>query len=158
MEKSPIRPTDDAARALARDLLDRAKFAAIAVLDPDTGAPFVSRIAFAHSPDNHPITLISTLAFHTQALQKNPLCSLLVGEPPDKGDPLAFSRITLAAKALILPADQKNSLRKPYLKSHPKAQLYIDFADFHFVSFVVSGAMLNGGFGKAYNLTANDLI
>ena len=42
---NPIRPTDDDARALARALLSGARHAALAVLHPDTGAPFVSRIA-----------------------------------------------------------------------------------------------------------------
>ena len=108
MEKSPIRPTDNDARALARDLIAGAKFAALGVSDPATGAPFVSRIAFALDAGGHPTTLISTLSFHTQALQANPACSLLVGEPPDKGDALAFPRLSLRAKAEILPPDQKN--------------------------------------------------
>ena len=42
-----IRPTDDEARTLARTLLDTARFAALGVLLPDTGAPMVTRIALA---------------------------------------------------------------------------------------------------------------
>ena len=157
MEKSPIRPTDDDARALARSLMEGATFAALGVIDPATGAPFVSRIAFALDSTGQPLTLISTLAFHTTALQENPRCSLLVGEPPNKGDPLAFPRLTLSASAEILPVSDKPRLRDIYLKTHPKAQLYIDFTDFHFVAFAINGAALNGGFGKAYVLTPADL-
>ncbi|MEE9388516.1 MAG: pyridoxamine 5-phosphate oxidase [Paracoccaceae bacterium] len=157
MEKSPIRPTDDAACMLARTLLAGARFAALGVSDPKTSAPFVTRINFAMDAENRPVSLISTLAFHTSALQKNPACSLLIGEPPAKGDALAFPRMTLAATAVILAVDQKPALREAYLKFHPKAKLYIDFSDFHFVRFTVASAALNGGFGKAYTLTAADL-
>jgi len=55
MKKSPILPTDDAARALAHRLLRSASHAALGVIHPDTGAPFVSRIAFALAEDAHDI-------------------------------------------------------------------------------------------------------
>ncbi len=157
MAISPIRPTDNAARALALGLQAKARFAAIGVIHPDTGAPVVSRIAFALDDSNIPLTLISTLSFHTKALQNNPACSLLLGEPPAKGDPLAFPRLTINAVAKFLPPDTKPDLRAGFLKTHPKAQLYIDFTDFQFVRFSITSAALNGGFGKAYNLTATDL-
>jgi len=157
MPTSPISPTDDAARALARNLMENATFAALGVIDPATDAPHVTRIAFALDSKNQPLSLISTLSFHTTALGQNPACSLLVGEPPQKGDALAFARLTLSTAATILPQDQKIPLRAPYLKTHPKAALYIDFTDFHFVRFKITSAALNGGFGQAYNLTPADL-
>jgi heme iron utilization protein len=48
-------------------------------------------------------------------------------------------------------------LRALWLAQHPKAQLYVDFADFAFVRLAPRGAALNGGFGKAYALDAADL-
>ena len=78
---SPIRPTDDEARALGRGLIDSARFAALGVTSPDTGAPVVTRVAFATDDGGVPITLISTLSAHTTALKAAPECSLLVGEP-----------------------------------------------------------------------------
>ena len=157
MAKTPVRPTDDAARALARSLMTAARFAALGVLHPDTGAPFVSRIAFALGGDGLPISLISTLSLHTRALQSNPLCSLLVGEPPATGDALAFARLSLTATADFVAPEAKAELRDHYLKAQPKAQLYIDFTDFSFVRFrVISGALI-AGFGKAYELSAADL-
>lgn len=159
MPKSPIRPTDDQARALTRDLIGAARFAALAVLHPDTGAPHVSRIALGQAPDGQPMTLISSLALHTRALHANPTASLLIGEPPAKGDPLAFARLTLTATARFIDHSDPshNGLRDHYLATHPKAKLYADFADFSFVIFVITHAALNGGFGKAYNLTPADL-
>jgi hypothetical protein len=149
------RPTDDEARALARALLETARFAALAVLDPATDAPFASRIALVPGPDGAPLSLVSRLAAHTTALEAHPACSLLIGEPGARGDPLTHPRLTLQATAV--PA-QKSGLRDHYLALYPKAKLYIDFADFQIFRFVPQGALLNGGFGKAFELTPEDLL
>ena len=154
---NPIRPTDNEARTLGRRLIDEARYGSLAVLD--NGAPMASRIAVGTAPDGAPITLVSELSHHTKALRAHPLCSLLVGEPGTKGDPLTHPRITLQAQATITEhADPVYQLlREHYLKTHPKSQLYIDFTDFVFVRFDVSEAHLNGGFGKAFHLTPADL-
>jgi hypothetical protein len=156
---NPIRPTDDDARALARGLLADARYAALAVLHPDTGAPFVSRVALGQAPDGAPVTLISTLSLHTRALQADPRAAILVGEPGPKGDPLTHPRLTVQGRACFIDrADPTHAeIRERYLADHPKSKLYVDFADFSFVVFEVEGAALNGGFGKAYNLTPEDL-
>ena len=158
-EVNPIRETDDEARALARRLIDEARFGALGVLDPATGAPVVTRIAIGTSPGGAPLTLISSLAFHTAALRADPRCSLLLGEPGERGDPLTHPRVTLACRADFLPRDEGDHarIRAHYLQTHPKATLYVDFADFSFVVFAVESAALNGGFGKAFRLTASDL-
>ena len=155
----PIRPTDDDARALARALMDEARFGAIAVTDPDSQSPSVTRIAISTTPDGAPLTLISDLSSHTTALRANPRCSLLLGEPGSKGDPLTHPRITLDCKAafLLKGQDGYDTMRDHYLTTHPKAKLYIDFMDFNFVLFEVLDARLNGGFGKAFRLTPTDL-
>lgn len=157
-ETGPIRPTDDEARALARDLLQTARIAALGVLDPDTKHPMVTRIAVAE--DAHGlITLISDLSHHTRALKVSPACSLLLGEPGDKGDPLTHPRLTLQADAAFVPrgSEAHGALRTHWLETHPKAKLYIDFGDFAFVRFQTAKAFLNGGFGKAYVLAPEDL-
>ena len=158
--RSPIRPTDDEARALARALLSRARSAALGVIEPATGAPFVTRIALGLTPDGAPVSLVSDLAQHTAALRETPACSLLLGEPGPKGDPLTHPRLTLQARAGFIPREAPDhaALRAHYLRTHPKAKLYVDFADFHFLRFAVGAAHLNGGFGKAYRLTAGDLL
>lgn len=158
-EKSPIRPTDDEARNLGRSLLDGARFGALGVRDPETGAPVVSRVAVARTPEGAPLTLISDLSHHTKALKADPICSLLVGEPGEKGDPLTHPRITLQARAHFLrhKEDGFEALAAHYLSQNPKAQLYIGFADFSLVTLEVTGAYLNGGFGKAFVLVPKDL-
>lgn len=156
---SPIRPTDDEARALGRGLIDTALFGALGVRQPETGIPMVSRIAVSTEAAGHPVTLISDLSHHTRALRADPACSLLVGEPGDKGDPLTHPRITLQCEAEFVDrnTDEHTALRARYLAHQPKAQLYVDFGDFRFVRLRVSGAYLNGGFGKAFVLTPDDL-
>ena len=158
-EKSPIRPTDDAARALARRLLAQARFAALGVIDPDSGAPMVSRVAFGLDPAGTPLTLISDLSHHTRALKQNPMAPLLVGEPEDRGDPLTHPRLTLMARARFVAnsAAGYRGLAEHYLRTHPKSKLYIGFGDFSFAVFDVTRAHLNGGFGKAFSLSSDDL-
>lgn len=152
---NPIRPTDSEARTLARTLIAKARFAALAVLDPATGAPIVTRVALVQGPTGLPLTLISTLSTHTTALAADPACSLLIGEPGPNGDPLTHPRLTM--QAIASPAD-KAALRAYYLSIYPKAQLYYDFTDFQLTQMTPQSGFLNGGFGKAFHLTRADLV
>jgi heme oxygenase (biliverdin-IX-beta and delta-forming) len=154
----PIRPTDDAARELARELIRANAHGALAVLDPETGYPLASRIALHHDDRFTPIFLASDLSFHSRALAVDPRASILLGEP-GKGDPLAHPRITLIGRATIFDnrGGEHEAQRTRWLKRHPKSELYIDFADFHFYRLAVERAHLNGGFGKAYVLGTKDI-
>lgn len=156
---APIRPTDDDARALARRLLDGAAFGALGVIGAD-GTPLVTRIAVARDAAGGPMTLISSLSAHTRALAERPACSLLVGEPGPKGDPLTHPRLTIQAQAAFVPrpGPEHDALRALFLRQQPKATLYIDFGDFALVRLEVREAFLNGGFGRAYRLTRADLL
>ncbi len=158
MKKDPFQPCNDEARAQAQGLLRDARTAALGVVLPETGAPHVSRIALAPGPDGRPLSLISDLSLHSRPLRENPRCALLVGEPPARGDAMAFARLSLAARAAFLDEDEKAALRAPYLTAHPKARLYFDFADMRLVRFRLEGAALNGGFGRAFRLSADDLV
>ena len=106
------------------------------------------------------LSLVSELSVHTQALRANPTLSLLMGEPGEKGDPLTYPRLTLFGTAQIV--EHKTAafaaMRAPYLREYPKAKLYIDFTDFVFLQVKPTAAHLNGGFGRAFHLTPEDLI
>lgn len=158
MANDPIRPTDDEARDLARALMTQARFAALATLTEE-GAPSVSRLAFALDDRGTPLSLVSTLSAHTQAILRQPQISLLVGEPGEKGDPLTHPRLTLNGRGEVLDntTAAHADLAAQYLRSHPKAKLYIGFGDFHFLRFRITAGFLNGGFGKAFRLTPEDL-
>ena len=157
-ETSPIRPTDDEARALARGLLDTARFGALGTLDPATGGPMVTRVAVGTDAEGCAVTLVSDLSAHTRALRADPRCSLLVGEPGARGDPLTHPRLTLSCRARFVARDAPDhaALRARWLGEHPKSTLYVDFADFSFVVLDTEGAHLNGGFGRAFVLGAAD--
>lgn len=156
--KNPVRPADDEARQLGSRLLAEAGSAALAVTDPATGTPNVSRVAL-QCVDGELLSLVSDLSAHTPALRAHPLVALLVGEPGPKGDPLTYPRMTLRARARFLDRAEAGfeARRTAYLDQQPKAKLYADFADFHFLRFEPLEIALNGGFGKAYRLTPQDL-
>jgi heme iron utilization protein len=156
---NPIRETSAEAIALARWLVAKAKYGSLAFADPESGAPSVSRVAVAADQRGMPILLISDLSRHTQALKHDPRCALMLGEP-GKGDPLAHPRVTLACIARKMPreGDEFDSISACFLAHQPKTALYIGFADFSFFRLNIQSAALNGGFGKAFNLTAADML
>ncbi|WP_421857483.1 HugZ family protein [Oricola sp.] len=153
-----IRETDPEAIRLARTLIATARHAALGVVLGETGHPGASRVALATDFDGAPIILVSALSWHTQALAGDPRCSLLVGEV-GKGDPLAHPRITLFGRAepVTRNSEAGQRVKRRYLSRQPKAALYADFGDFTFFRIIIDRASLNGGFGKAYELTSDDL-
>ncbi|MBV1896922.1 MAG: pyridoxamine 5'-phosphate oxidase family protein [Rhodobacteraceae bacterium] len=156
--KNPIQPTNNTARDLAQSLLCNARFAALAVVLSD-GSPLVTRIAFGQSASGQALTLVSELAMHTRALQDNPVCSVLIGEPGNKGDPLSHPRLSLQATATFVPHHSGlfKDMAAHYLRDHPKAKLYLGLTDFSFVLFNVNTGHLNAGFGKAFTLNPADM-
>lgn len=150
----PVQPAGADALAQARDLLHAARHAALAYTDSGTDSPGISRIGFGLTPQGAPLTLISALAPHFAALHDNPACAIMVGEPGSKGDPLTHPRLMLQARARFVdPEDPtRPALRAHWLRAHPKSTLYVDFADFAFVMFDVTAALLNGGFGRAHRI------
>lgn len=157
---SVLRETDDEARKLARELLRSARSAAIAVVEPESnGFPFVSRVLVSIDTDGTPVILVSALSTHTQALSADIRCSLLTGEI-GKGDPLAHARLTVQCEAAKVERDSAahTRIRQRFIRRHPKAELYVDFPDFAFFRLTPLRASLNGGFGRAYVLTGEDLM
>lgn len=154
---SVIRETDDEARGLARRLLRSARYVALAVIDPQTHFPSVSRVLLGTDTDGAAVILVSALSAHTRALEADQRVSLLAGEP-GKGDPLAHPRLTL--QCLAEPVERgsptHDRLRSRFIARHPKAKLYIDFPDFRFFRLLPQSASLNGGFGRAYLLPGED--
>jgi putative heme iron utilization protein len=153
-----LRPVDDAVRAQAKRLIRMARFGALAAASPGDGWPSASRVALATMVDGAPVFLASRLSAHFGALEAEPRCALLVGEP-GKGDPLAHPRITLFCRAERLDREGEDdaAARRRFLARHPKAALYADFGDFAFWRLTVARADFNAGFGQAYAMAAADL-
>ncbi|UXN59401.1 HugZ family protein [Phyllobacterium zundukense] len=158
-KKDVLREIDDNAIRLARTLMRTSRHAVIATLDPQSGAPIATRVGVSTDHDGAPIILVSALAAHTPALLADPRCSLLVGEPA-KGDPLAHPRMTITASAREIARDtpEHSRIAWRYLSHLPKAKLYVGLGDFRFFRLEPESAKLNGGFGQAYQLSANDWL
>lgn len=154
----PIRQTSPEAIDLAISIVNTARFGALAVFEPTTKLPLVSRVAVATDQLGTPILLVSALSLHTKALLENKHCSLLLGEP-GKGDPLAHPRITLQCEASFLDPNERETknVRERFLIANPKSRMYIDFADFSFVRLMIGSAFLIGGFGQAFQLNGAQL-
>jgi hypothetical protein len=154
----PVRPADDAARALAQQLLALGH-AACAWTDPDTGLPGISRIALARDPEAGLLALISGLAAHFRALRDHPDCAVMLGEVGPTGDPLTHPRLMIRARAAFVPPDDPAlpGLRARWLERTPKATVYIALPDFVFVRLTPVSALLNGGFGRAFHIAPEDL-
>ncbi len=155
----PIRPADAEARRVAHALLGDSRHAALAYTDAATKTPGISRIALGLA-DGMPITLISALSAHHAGLAGDPACAIMLGDPGPKGDPLTHPRLMIQCRAAFIPRSdpRHNALRDGWLRSHPKAKLYVDFADFTFVHLIPETALLNAGFGQAYRLLPADLV
>jgi putative heme iron utilization protein len=137
---------------VAHDVINTVKTASLCTIDRNTGHPIatLTNIAF----DKNPILLLSTLAVHTSNIASDNRISLLLIKG-GKGDMLAHPRITIIGKAVKV---EKSLMRETFLKSHPKAALYVDFSDFSFFELEVEGVLLNGGFGRAINLDWAEII
>jgi putative heme iron utilization protein len=154
---SLLQTVDAEVRRRVRSLVRTARYASLASLEPETGTPMASRIGLATDAAGAPVFLTSALTAHTTAIQADPRCSILIGEP-GKGDPLAHARVSITGKAeRVERGPDRNQVRFRYLARHPKAELYADFGDFSFWRVRVERASFNGGFGKAYQMQASDL-
>jgi heme iron utilization protein len=149
----PPAPEDFDAVGLAKNLLREIRAATLATVT-ETGAPFATLTALATDHDGAPILLMSRLAQHTRHLERDPRLSLLLPKGGG-GDPLAHPRLTLVGNAR---RDASPRLRARYLSRNPKAALYADFSDFSFWRAEIEGAFLNGGFGRAAQLSPAELL
>ncbi len=153
--RDPVQDAAGAERAEARALMQGATFAALAWTDARDGTPGISRVAFGFDSVAGMLLVVSGLAGHTPALKAQPACALMVGEITDRGDAMNHPRLMVRARAEFIARDE--GLRARWLERNPKAKVYIDLPDFSFVRLHAVSATLNGGFARAFRLTAEDL-
>jgi putative heme iron utilization protein len=122
------------------------------------GQPFGSVMPYALDAGGRPLFLISTMAMHTQNLQADPRCSLLVTQPGWTSDPLAAGRVTLMGKATPLAGDDAALARKAYLARHSNAAYWVDFEDFGFYRLEVADIYFVGGFAAMDWVSAKDYL
>jgi heme oxygenase (biliverdin-IX-beta and delta-forming) len=146
-------------KSLAKELLRVTRAGSLATLDRNTGHPFASLVNVATDSDGAPVILISRLSTHTANLEADPRASVLLAAT-GKGDPLAHPRLTLTGSFVRVARDDPREprLRRRFLARHPKSELYAGFADFSFWRLDAISAHLNGGFARAADLTAADVM
>jgi heme iron utilization protein len=156
-ENAPVPDFDP--KSVARGLLRTTRAGSLATLDRNTGHPFASLVNVATDVDGAPFILVSRLSTHTANLEADGRASLLLAAT-GKGDPLAHPRLTLLGTFIRVArgdADEPR-LRRRFLARHPKSELYAGFADFSFWRLHTASAHLNGGFARAADLQAADVI
>jgi heme oxygenase (biliverdin-IX-beta and delta-forming) len=152
-------PADFVPVAVAKSLLRTTRAGTLATLDRNTGYPFASLVNVATDVDGSPLILTSRLATHTANLEVDARASLLLAET-GKGDALAHPRLTVLGSFVPLARGSADDarIRRRFLARHPKSELYAGFGDFAFWRLQVVSAHLNGGFARAADLAAADVL
>jgi heme iron utilization protein len=142
------------ARTAAKKLLREGRSGALATLLPGTGDPYCSLVNVATAADGAPLLLLSKLAIHTKNLLADRRVSLMLDERKE-GDPLEGARIMLMGTCA---ADTESSTAGLYLRRHPEAEMFANFADFAFYRMEISRAHLVAGFGRIVDLKPQDIL
>jgi len=152
-------PEDFDPIALAKELLRVTRSGALATIDRNTGHPFCSLVNLATDVDGSPLILVSQLSTHTANLEVDSRASVLLAST-GKGDPLAHPRLTVLGTFANIDRKTPDGMRiqRRFLSRHPKSGLYAGFADFSFWRLHVVSAHLNGGFARAADLKASDIV
>jgi putative heme iron utilization protein len=152
-------PADFDPVAVAKTLLRAMRAGTLATLDRNTGHPFASLVNVATDVDGSPLILVSRLSTHTANLETDGRASILLAET-GKGDPLAHPRLTVLGTMVQVSRDSEDDarVRRRFLARHPKSELYASFGDFSFWRLQVTSAHLNGGFARAADLKATDVL
>jgi heme iron utilization protein len=131
-----------------RALLQNARTASLAVIDPGTGGPYVSLVNVGMGRNLQPLLLLSQLARHTKGLLKNNHASLLLNaDLPKTGDALVALRATVSGSCEKISDEEA---LKHYLQKHPHAETYAGFADFSLWRLTPQVIYVVGGFGRIY--------
>jgi len=146
-------------KAVAKGLLRATRAGSLATIDRNTGHPFASLVNVATDSDGAPAILVSRLSTHTANLEADGRAALLLTSS-GKGDPLAHPRLTLIGSFVRLAREdvREARVRRRFLARHPKSELYAGFGDFSFWRVDAVSAHLNGGFARAADLKAADVL
>jgi putative heme iron utilization protein len=117
--------------------------------------PYASLVQIATEPDSKPVMLISQLARHTRNLSADSRASLLVDCRAGDEDPLTTHRVTILGRAV--PRTSPFG-RSRFLRRHPSAKQFVEFADFGFWSLQVELAHSIAGFGRIREISGSDFL
>ena len=137
----------------AKKLLREGRSGALATLVAGSGDPYCSLVNVATAVDGAPLLLLSKLALHTKNLLADARVSLMLDERKE-GDPLEGARVMLMGTCAM---DSDPSSGPAYLRRHPEAEMFANFADFAFYRMEIARAHLVAGFGRIVDLKPQDV-
>ena len=137
----------------AKKLLREGRSGALATLLAGSGDPYCSLVNVATAVDGAPLLLLSKLALHTKNLLADARVSLMLDERKE-GDPLEGARVMLMGTCA---KDSDPSSGPAYLRRHPEAGMFANFADFAFYRMEIARAHLVAGFGRIVDLKPQDV-
>jgi heme iron utilization protein len=125
------------------------------------GAPLVSLVLFSADADGSAIDIhVSRLAQHTQGLLESGQVGLMIAEPDrDSRNPQTLARLSIQGEARPIPTSgpEYDAARDLYLSKFPTAALNFELGDFLLVRIRPHSARLVTGFGRIFDLNADDL-
>jgi putative heme iron utilization protein len=152
--------TEEARQEIAPDpgweprlVLRAARHATLATVH--AGQPFAALVTHACTPDLTLLMLLSGLSEHTRHLRADPRCALMAVGAPVETNPQTAPRVTVTG--LAEPLDDP-ALKARFVRIHPYAALYANFADFALYRLRPMGALFVGGFARAHRLRAGALL
>lgn len=140
------------AHLAAKKLLREGRSGALATLMPGSGDPYCSLVNVATAIDGAPLLLLSNLALHTKNIQAAARVSLMLDERKE-GEPLEGAIMLMGTCAKSDP-----SVAAAYLRRHPEAEMFANFADFAFYRMEIGRAHLVAGFGRIVDIKPKDLL
>ena len=151
---------DPASTAQLSSLLRDQRVAALGTLRQ--GEPLVTLTLFLPASGSPAFYILaSSLAYHTQDMQANPAISLMIAEPDlGRQDPQTLARLSIRGTAEPIPHDapEKPGIQASYLARFPDSAPLFEFADFSLYLIRPQSARFVAGFGRAFNLTPDDLV
>ncbi len=145
-------------RSLARLVRDE-RIASLGTLFQ--GTPLVSLVLFSAAADGSAIDIhVSRLAQHTQGLLESARVGVMIAEPDrDSRNPQTLARLSIQGEARPMPTDAPDydAARTSYLDKVPTAALNFQLGDFLLVRIRPHSARLVTGFGRIFDLKADDL-
>jgi putative heme iron utilization protein len=138
----------------AKKLLREGRSGALATLAPGSGDPYCSLVNVGTCVDGAPLFLLSKLALHTRNILADKRVSLMLDERKE-GDPLEGARVMMMGTCSVT-ADP--SAMSTYLRRHPDAAMFANFADFSFYRMEITRAHLVAGFGRIVDLRPQDVL
>ena len=123
-------------------------------------APLVSMVLYVAAGDLSAVYIhVSHLAEHTQALRQDRRVSLMIVEP-DSGemDPQRLARVSICGDATETPPTAGNyeDVKSAYVAKFPMAAVTFGLGDFVLYGITPRNARYVGGFGKIFDLAAED--